>query len=101
MGFGYLLVQHKSQLGNMFIKEVRVFHGDTWHHLLNMVFVLEEQNGQDPPPKPSGSPPQMEEPAMTAAAGNLRRGDATRAETKITVQGEKNYVRAHIKHMEL
>ncbi|KAF2450009.1 hypothetical protein P171DRAFT_469888 [Karstenula rhodostoma CBS 690.94] len=98
MGFGYLLVQHKSQLGKMFIKQVQVFHGDTWHHLPNMVFTLEEQSAVEPPPKSSGSPPQMEEPMMTGIPSILRRGEA---DTKIHIQGPKNFLRAHTKHMEL
>jgi hypothetical protein len=98
MGFGYLLVQHKSQLGKMFIKQVQVFHGDTWHHLPNMVFTLEEQSGTEPPPKPSGSPPQMEEPMMTGVPSMQRRGGA---EPKLRFQGAKNFIRAHIKHVEL
>ncbi|KAL5376080.1 hypothetical protein PMIN02_011895 [Paraphaeosphaeria minitans] len=98
MGFGYLLVQHKYQLGKMFIKQVQVFHGDTWHHLPNMVFTLEEQSGTEPPPKPSGSPPQMEEPMMTGVPSMLRRGAA---EPEVHIQGPKNFLRAHIKHIEL
>lgn len=98
MGFGYLLVQHKSQLGKMFIKQVQVFHGDTWHQLPNMVFTLEEKSGTEPPPKSSGVPPQMVEPSATGVPGMLRRGAE---EPRIHIQGPKNFLRAHIKHVEL
>ena len=26
----YFLIQHKSQLGNMHVSKITVFHGDTW-----------------------------------------------------------------------
>lgn len=98
MGFGYLLVQHKSQLGKMFIKQVQVFHGETWHRLPNMVFTLEEQTVLEPPPKRPGSPPEMEEPMMTGIPSMLRRG---KAEPEIHIQGPKNFLRAHVKYLEL
>ncbi|KAL1600767.1 hypothetical protein SLS60_007155 [Paraconiothyrium brasiliense] len=101
MGFGYLLVQHKSQLGNLFIKDVQIFHGDTWHKLPNMLFTLEVQNGQDPPPKSSGLPPQMVEPLVTGVPGKLRRGGLAPVMPTMQARGPKNFVRAHIKHVEL
>ena len=30
-GFAYFLIQHKAQLGNMYISKVHVFNGETTH----------------------------------------------------------------------
>lgn len=31
-GFAYLLIEHKEQLGNMFISKLQVFYAETTHH---------------------------------------------------------------------
>lgn len=98
MGFGYLLVQHKSQLSDVVIDKVQVFAGDTWHQLPNMVFHLKHFDGSNPPNKISGQPPKMEE---TSAPSRRRRGEASAVETKIHVRDANHFVRAHIMHVEL
>ena len=95
MGFGYLLVQHKKQLGSMFIDQVQVFSGDTWHQLPNMVFRLKSFDGIDPPKKDPGEPPKMEE---TNALTNGKRGLVPE---HICVRDARNFVRTHTVHAEL
>lgn len=97
MGFGYLLAQHKSQVGSLMIDQIQVFSGDTWHKLPNMVFHIKKHDGMSPPNKVSGDPPMMEE----TPAPSKRRGRAAPAETMVHVRDVKHIVRRHVFRAEL
>ncbi|KAF2450220.1 hypothetical protein P171DRAFT_516149 [Karstenula rhodostoma CBS 690.94] len=47
---GYFLIQHKPQLGNMWVDGVRVFHGDTSHKAACLAFHIRQ-----PAPRPPDS----------------------------------------------
>ena len=97
MGFGYLLAQHKAQVGNLVIDQIQVFAGETWHGLPNMLFHVKKFDGMSPPNKGPGEPPKMEE----TLAPSKRRREVAPMETRVYIQDAKHIVRGHVLHAEL
>ncbi|KAF2249437.1 hypothetical protein BU26DRAFT_457490 [Trematosphaeria pertusa] len=83
-GFGYLLVEHKAQLGNRFITRVQVFHGDTWHKAPCLIFYVEPQ----PPPEA------IPESSSSSSAANAKRTPIIQSD-RIRKKGN-NFERVHV-----
>ncbi|KAF2635760.1 hypothetical protein P280DRAFT_511031 [Massarina eburnea CBS 473.64] len=83
-GFGYFLMQHKPQLGNMFINKVQVFASDNHFRLPSLVFHV----GPVPPPRPNRPRP--------PPADVEKRTEIDISNPIFEMQGENRMKRSHI-----
>ncbi|KAF3053165.1 hypothetical protein E8E11_011261 [Didymella keratinophila] len=73
--FSYFLLQHKKELGNLYISKVRVFHDANWIAHANLLFIVESvpTGKESEEPKEQGPSGAAVEEAQRRGAPNLLR----------------------------